>query len=219
MLSSDGDGFFLALADYQSEAASCFFDFFPGSSAGFVHLDGEFLGHITFSEQLDTVPLDPAKSTDQTGLAQALLIDNRAVVEAFIQAVEVNHSVFGAEGSIAEPALGQAAVQGHLPTFKTWFDCGTGTGLLAFVPTAGCLAVAGTFTAANAFAALGGTGGWFDVVKSHDAFSCREVLWRVADSRNYMAFFSTNFLPRILKISSGMRRAPRAARVALTTFA
>src|SRR5690349_8539276 len=106
-------------------------------------LHGNLSGQLTGAEHLDAL----AQLLDRAELEQAARIESVPV--QLFQTPYINDRVFFPE-YIREPALRQAAVQGHLTAFKASHDAVAGDGSGAFRAAAGILPTTAAHTLPDA---------------------------------------------------------------------
>jgi len=126
--------------------------------------NGKFACEIAVAKNLNSV----AGAIDDSLFAKRLFIDDCAVFECLLKGTDIDDFKLESESLIAEALLWEAAVHWHLATFKARTDALACASLLALVALTRGLAMAGTLSAAEAFAAVFRTWAGFDVVKSHD---------------------------------------------------
>src|SRR5215813_9795582 len=110
---------------------------------------------------------------------------------------KIHHRHFNAE-RIVKAALRQAALQRHLTALKSWLHIAARARPLTLVATTRRFTMTGAVAAPHAFALFARTPSRFQFIEFH-----RQRI-------------SASALPRRSAISSGARRSPRAAMVALT---
>src|SRR5438045_31916 len=124
--------------------AACRFDLLFRRFGELRRADVELLRQLAVAEDLDAVVLP----LHQAGLAQSVLVDRGAVVEA-LQVAEVYHGVLFLE-DVREAALRQTAMQRHLAAFEAEAAGEAGARLLPLLAAAGRFSVAGAGTASDA---------------------------------------------------------------------
>src|SRR5260221_3635074 len=149
---------------------ACPFDLLPCRRRELGRVHGELLGQLSIAETLDAV----VDALDYAGLSQRSFVDRGAVFEA-LQIGQVHDRMFFLE-DVGEPALRQPAMQRHLAAFEAEHPGVTRARLLAFLASAGSLAVAGAGTAPHALLSVTGAFLWFEVTEFHLSPSERSVV-------------------------------------------
>lgn len=147
-----------------SDGTAGFFNLFTGRGADLRALDGEFAGEIASAEDFDGI----ASATNESAVTQRGFVDDGTILEGIIEFTHIHDFKHVFERLVVEAFLGETAMHRHLATFKAWADTATCACHLALVAFTGGFAVAGAFAAADALAALLGTGAGFDVLELHE---------------------------------------------------
>ena len=92
---------------------------------------------------------------DQSLVFQGHRIHRRAVVEQFVDLLQIDDVIAVLEVLIAEPAFREAFEDRRLAAFIAALDVSAGTGTRTFVTTAGCFTVTARFTTTLALGRLG----------------------------------------------------------------
>jgi hypothetical protein len=147
----------------RCDAAAGLLDLLTGRGADFGALDGEFASQPACAEDLDLIAI----AGNQADSAEGGFIDGGTVFEGVVEFANVHDFNRVLESPIVETFFRETAMHRHLSTFKAGTDTAARTGHLPFVTFTGCFAMAGAFSAADALAALAGTGAVLCVLELH----------------------------------------------------
>lgn len=131
-----------------------------------IHLDRQLAGDLTVAKDLDGI----TGAIDQVLFPQSGFSHGVSVIESLFEAAQVDDFKLRLESGVGETFLGKTTEQRHLTAFEARPNAGASAGFLTLVPFAGSLAVAGTFTAADAFATLHSSAIGFQIVQSHGGY-------------------------------------------------
>lgn len=141
-------------------------DLGAGGGADLVDLDGEGFFHFAIGKKLYLV----AATIEKTAFAEHGFDDGGPCLKMGIEITDIDDADHIAEVLVVETPFWKTAVKRHLTAFEPDTGSAAGTGLLALVPLAGGLAVAGAFAAPKALDAMLGTWIGSVFVKLHDVF-------------------------------------------------
>src|SRR5205823_5412663 len=133
--------------------------------------------------------LDASTGRNHAGLGQRFR--RKGAFAEFRQALEIHDGILLAE-NIGEAALGDTAMQRHLPAFKAAHHARAGAGTLAFVAAGGSLAHAAAHAASYALGLFGGAAGTANGGKIHNqflAFKFKNTQTRESAPHDYATIF------------------------------
>jgi hypothetical protein len=146
---------------YQLRFAASRFDLLFGAGRKAMGPHGYGLGPIALAQNFYLTILTANQAMFSHGFRNDFAGAGKSV-----QLRQINHGHFIAK-NVMKAALGQAALQRHLATFKTRLGITAGTRALSFVSTARSLTMPRAIAPTDPFAFLVRTSGWFQIVKSH----------------------------------------------------
>jgi hypothetical protein len=114
----------------------------PSGFAEFVGFDRQFFREFAATKNLQTI----RPSVHEPSFAQELLSNVRTLFELF-EIAQIDKRIRGLKGRIIKSALGQSPDKRHLTAFEPKPDTSSRTSLLALMPFAARLSVAGTLSA------------------------------------------------------------------------